>query len=117
MFELTLTNLPRVPVRNIPHFLVDPALPALYPLVMAYRPSRRWTLLAVLAALLLISSAGCRAPGPNSDPPGGGACSGLASSPGLSWQSHSTLTVGALEVAFELEARARARILPAPTEP
>ncbi|MBA7643168.1 hypothetical protein ES703_50887 [subsurface metagenome] len=79
---------------------------------METRLSRCWTLLAVLAAVMSVSLIGCRVPGPTADPAGGGGRSGLTPSPVISWQSHSALQVGPVQLDFDLEARMRARVLP-----
>ncbi len=112
MFGLTLTTAPPAPLGKITHFLVDPALLPHYAQFMAYRPVRVRTSLALLTAFFWISSVGCQAPGSNSALPGGGERSGLSSSPGISWDSRSTLRVGALEIRFHLATGSRARILP-----
>ncbi|GAH31851.1 unnamed protein product, partial [marine sediment metagenome] len=62
----------------------------------------------------LISSAGCRTPGPMGKSVAGGGDGALTPPAAVSWQSQSTFTAGRLQLDFELGARARARILPDP---
>lgn len=71
----------------------------------------------------MISFVGCAALGPMGAPAGDGGRAALTPSPTLSWESRSTLQVGALVLDFELGGRTRARILepdqprPAPAGP